>query len=170
MAGALGVALCLGLGQAAPAAAQESPITAQTVVDRAKIEDLLTRYYYNFGKASADSFSKFYTDDAELVLGPNSFKGKDGIERAYKGAGQNAPQLKSFSFNVLMTNPLIVVHGDTATARLIFTEVVIDTQGAAPHVIQQGHEFDNLVKAHGQWLIKKRQIMSAAQVPPDWTD
>ena len=82
----------------------------------------------------------------------------------------SAPALKAFSFNVSLSNPLIVVHGDTATAQLIFTEIVIDTQGAAPHVIQQGREYDNLVRQNGQWRFRKRQIMPGAQVPAGWTD
>ena len=42
-------AAALGLTLVHAAAAQEVPITAQTVVDRAQIEDLLQRYYNNFG-------------------------------------------------------------------------------------------------------------------------
>ncbi len=169
--GALALAtLAAGLMLAlAPAAgAQESTVTAQTLVDRAQIEDLLTRYYYNLGHASADSFSRFYADDAELVLGPNSYKGKAGIEGAYKAAGANSPGRGRFSFNVLLSNPLVVVHGDTATAQLIFTEVVIDKQGDAPRLLTQGREYDNLVKVGGQWRFQKRQITPGAQEPPGW--
>lgn len=162
-------ALCLLSVQAGAARAQEA-ITSQTLVDRAEITDLLTRYYYNFGGGSSESFTAFYTPDAELDLGPKSYKGAAGIAEAYKSAGQASPAAKRFSFNVLMTNPLIVVHGDRATARLIFTEVVMDTEGAPPRLLTQGHEFDNLVKTNGRWLIQRRQIMSAAAVPPGWVD
>lgn len=61
------------------------------------------------------------------------------------------------------------MHGDTATAQLIFTEVVIDTQGAAPRLLTQGREYDNLVKVNGQWRFKKRQIVPGAQIPAGWT-
>lgn len=167
--GALGLVLGLMLALAPATGAQEHPVTAQMLVDRAQIEDLLTRYYYNLGHASADSFSAFYASDAELVLGPNSYKGKDGIEGAYKAAGANAPGRKAFSFNVLLSNPLIVLHGGSATAQLIFTEIIIDTQGAAPRVLTQGREYDNLVKQNGQWRFKKRQITAGAQEPAGWT-
>ena len=166
--GALGAILGLTLALASAAAAQESPMSAETLVDRAQIEDLLTRYYYNLGHGAADSFSAFYADDAELVLGPNSYKGKDGIEGAYKAAGANAPGRKAFSFNVMLSNPLIVLHGNTATAQLIFTEIVIDLQGAPPRVLTQGREYDNLVKVDGHWRFKKRQITAGAQEPAGW--
>ena len=61
-----------------------------------------------------------------------------------------------------------MVHGDTATAQLIFTEIVIDTRGAAPRVLTQGREYDNLVRQNGQWRFKKRQIMAGAQEPAGW--
>jgi hypothetical protein len=163
-------AFVLAMAAAAPARAQ--PVSAATLVDRAQIEDLLTRYYNNFGKAGGESFGTFYTDDAEMILGKTSYKGRGAIEGAYKGlSNADIPQRKSFSFNVLMTNPLIVVHGATASARLIFTEIVVDKQGDAPRVLTQGKEFDQLVKANGQWRISKRQIVGADQgAPADWKE
>ena len=162
--GALALGLGLALAQAPSASAQ---MTAQTMVDRAEIEDLLTRYYWNFGGGS-ESFTSFYTPDAELVLGPKSYKGTAGIEGAYSSVPKDVPQRKSFSFNVLPTGILISVHGDTATAQLVFTEVVIDKQGDAPRLLTQGKEFDHLVKQKGRWLISKRQIMAANAKPDDW--
>lgn len=162
------IGLALGAGTAAPA----QRITATTLVDRAQIEDLLTRYYYNFGKAGGGSFGTFYTDDAEMALGKTRYQGRAAIEGAYKAlAGADIPQRKSFAFNILLTNPLIVVHGTTASARLIFTEIVIDKQGDAPRVLTQGKEFDQLIKTKGEWRIAKREILGADQGPPaDWKE
>jgi len=162
--GALGMALCLTLANGPVAHA----LTAPSATDRAEIEDLLSRYYWNFGNSGSESFASFYTSDAELVLGKNSFKGAAGIESAYKGVPQDAPQKKSYSFNVLMSNLLIVTHGDAATAQLVFTEVVVDKQGDPPRILVQGREFDHLAKQRGQWRIAKRQIMDAADKPADW--
>src|SRR4051812_33283997 len=100
-----------------PARAQDGGFTAQVVIDRAEIEDLLQRYYANFGKAEAENFSAFYADDAQFVLGTRTYKGKEEIAGAYKAVRTNgqSPSLGRFSFNVLMTNPVITVHGTTAT-------------------------------------------------------
>ena len=163
--GALGMALCLTLAQGPAAQAQE--MTARAAIDHAQIEDLLSRYYWNFGGGS-ESFTSFYTSDAELVLGPKTYKGTAGIESAYAGVPKDAPQRKSYSFNVLMGNPLIVVHGDTATAQLVFTEIIIDKQGDPPRILTQGREFDHLARQKGAWRISKRQIMGAADKPTDW--
>jgi hypothetical protein len=166
--GLLGAACALALVPAQPACAQAAKITAQTLIDRAEIDDLLTRYYYNLGHSSADSFAAFYADDAELILGKNSYKGKEGVEGAYKAAGAApTPQRLSFAFNILLNNPLIVVTGNTATAKIVFTEIIIDKEGDAPRILTQGREFDHLVKVKGQWRFSKRQIMGAAQAWPD---
>jgi len=162
----------LGLVLLTSMPAHGEAVTSDALLDRAQIEDLLTRYYYNFGKERRESFGNFYSDDAEMILGTTSYKGRLAIEGAYKAlANADIPQRKSFSFNILMTNTLIVVHGSTATARLIFTEVVTDKQGETPRILTQGKEFDNLVKVNGQWRIAKRQILGAeATPPPGWTE
>ncbi|MDR2216616.1 MAG: nuclear transport factor 2 family protein [Nevskiaceae bacterium] len=168
--GALGVAVCLMSGGAATAQAQE--ITAATLVDRAQIQDLITRYYYNFGREDAENFADFYATDAELILGERHYKGKEGIMSAYgRAPGQEPrPRQERFSFNVSISNPLIVVHGNTATAKMIFTEYVIEKQGDQPKVIVQGREYAHFVKEGGQWRYKVRQITPGMQEPKDWKE
>lgn len=162
-----GLALTSGSGSSSG-----QTLTASTLVDRAQIEDLLTRYYYNFGRVGGGNFGSFYTDNAEMILGSTKYTGRAAIEAAYKSLSTaDIPQRKSFAFNIQMTNPLITVHGSKATARLIFTEIVIDKQGDAPRILTQGKEFDDFVKINGEWRIAKRQIVGAEQgVPSDWKE
>ena len=168
----LGAALGLLLAQGSGAVAQETPITAQTAVDHVQIEDLLQRYYANFGKAEGDSFSSFYASDAEFVLGGKTYKGQEAIAGVYKGIGGSGanPAAGRFSFNVLMTNPVITVHGDTATAQMIFTEIVMDTATAPPRLLTQGREYDTLVKQKGHWRFSKRQVAAGTTPPAGWVN
>ncbi len=161
------MALCLALGCVGAVQAQE--ITAKTVVDRAQIQDLITRYYYNFGKEKPESFSDFYADDAELILGANHFKGKDGIAKAY-GRGGSSPVAKAYAFTVTISNPLIVVHGNSATAKLIFTEFLTQKEGDPLRVTTQGREYASFVKVNGQWRYKTRQIKGGTAPPDDWKE
>jgi hypothetical protein len=152
--------------------AQDVTFTTQMVVDRAAIDDLLERYYANFGKAEGDSFGSFYADDAEFVLGGKTYKGKDAIAGVYKGvstSGQN-PSANRFSFNVLLTNKVITVHGDKATAQMIFTEVVMDTPQGPPKFLTQGREYDNLAKIKGHWRFTKRQVVAGTKPPEGWAN
>ncbi len=167
--GVLGGAWCLALAVNPVAHAQG--ITAKTLVDRAQIQDLITHYYYNFGKESPESFSDFYADDAELILGTTHFKGKDGIAKAYAPRpGGGGPARNAYSFNVTISNPLIIVHGDTATSELIFTEFLMDKQGDAPRVTTQGREYATFVKTNGQWRYKTRQIQGGTKPPEGWKE
>jgi hypothetical protein len=166
----LGAALVLATKAAGPAGAQTGEYTAEAVADRAQIEDLLTRYYNNFGGGVEDKIGEFYAPDGEMILGPNSYKGIEAIKGAYAAVPADAPQRKSFALNILINNMLVSVNGDNATARLVFTETITDKQGDAPRILTQGREFDHLVKRNGRWLIAKRQIMGANGVPEGWVD
>jgi ketosteroid isomerase-like protein len=169
--GALGLAWCLALVSVPAARAQG--MTAKALIDRAQIQDLITRYYYNFGNPNAESFSDFYADDAELILGTTHYKGKDGIAKAYGRAGRSGgsgPPPRPYSFNVTISNPLIVVHGNTATSQLIFTEFLIQKQGDALRVTTQGREYATFVKVNGQWRYKIRQIKGGTEPPEGWKE
>jgi hypothetical protein len=169
--GALAVAGCLLLASTPSARAQD--VTAKTLLDRAQIQDLITRYYYNFGKENPENFSDFYADDAELILGTTHFKGKDGIAKAYaprSAAAGSGPPPKAYSFNVTINNPLILVHGDAATSQLIFTEYRIEKQGDPLRVTTQGREYATFIKVHGQWRYKTRQIKGGTEPPDGWKE
>ena len=170
MLGALSV-VCLALTIGADAGAEE--VNAKTLVDRLQIQDLITRYYNNFGRENAENFADFYAEDAELILGERHFKGRNGIMEAYGRAPGQAPRPPPpprFSFIVAVDNPLIVVHGSTATAQLVFTEYVIEKQGDQVKVITQGKEYSNFVKVAGHWRYKTRLIKSGTELPEGWKE
>jgi hypothetical protein len=167
---AFGAPLALAILAAAPAGAQGNEYTAQALADRAEIEDLLTRYYSHFGGGIGSRVGEFYAPNGEMILGERSYKGIDAIREAYAAIPSNAPQRSSFALNILISNMLVNVQRDTATARFVFTETVIDKEGDAPRMLIQGREFDHLVKRDGRWLISKRQIMGPKGVPEGWAD
>jgi hypothetical protein len=169
--GVLGVA-CLALTISPGARAEE--VNAATLVDRLQIQDLITRYYNNFGRQNAESFADFYADDAELILGERHFTGRNGILEAYGRAPGQAPRPPPpprYSFIVAVDNALIVVHGDnTATAQLVYTEYVIEKQGDPVQVITQGKEYSTFVKVDGRWRYKTRLIRGGTELPEGWKE
>jgi hypothetical protein len=164
---------CFALAISTVARAEE--VTAETLVDRLQIQDLITRYYNNFGRENAENFADFYAEDAELILGDRHFKGRDGIMQAYGRAPGQAPRPPPpprYSFIVAVDNPLIVVHGGTgtATAQLVYTEYVIEKQGDPVKVITQGKEYSTFVKVAGHWRYKTRQIRGGTELPEGWKE
>src|SRR6201996_8172663 len=85
----MAVACCIALLPGRAAWAQD--VSARTLIDRAQIQDLITHYYYNFGREKPETFSDFYADDAELILGTTHFAGKEGIAKAYAPSNANSP-------------------------------------------------------------------------------
>ena len=166
----LALAVALVLSPTTGAVALGTPPTAQELADKAAIEALITSYYNNFGGAVESRIAEYYAEDGEMVLGQNHYRGIDAIKGAYAAVPADAPQRRSFALNILISNMLITVHGDTATARLVFTETMIDKQGDPPRVFTQGREFDTLVKRNGRWFFLSRQIVGANVVPEGWQD
>jgi len=166
----LAVGLGVALAPATGALAQVAPTMAQSLADRAAIEDLLTRYYNNFGGGVESKIGDFYAEDGEMILGPNHYKGIAAIKGAYAAVPASAPQRSAYALNILISNMLVTVHGETATARLVFTETITEKQGEAPKILTQGREFDHLVKRGERWLIASRQIMGAKGEPEGWQD
>jgi len=184
-AAALGLC-CIALASA-PAARAEDKMTAQSLIDRQLILDQITRYYYNFGKVDRQSEPSFYAEDGELILGTRHYKGREGIAQAYNRAptppasgaasaagaapaAAAAPPRERTAFNVTIENPLIVVHGDTATSQVIFTEYRQEKVGDPMKMTTQGKEYATWVKVNGQWLYKTRQIASGSNPPEGWKE
>ena len=67
---------------------------------------------------------------------------------------------------MLMNNPRIEIHGDAATADVVWTGLVTPTPKDQPHLAEQGKEHDDLVKVKGEWMIKKRIITSTGGLAP----
>jgi len=183
-AAALGL-FCIALASA-PAARAEDRMTAQSLIDRQLIQDQITRYYYNFGKVDRQSEESFYAEDGELILGTRHYKGKEGIKQAYNRAPAAPPAgaapaaaaapavaaapRERTAFNVAIENPLIIVHGDTATSQVIFTEYRQEKLGDPMKMTTQGKEYATWVKVNGQWLYKTRQIASGSNPPEGWKE
>ena len=171
----------------APAVHAQDKMTAQSLIDRQLILDQITRYYYNFGKVERQSEEGFYAEDGELILGTRHYKGREGIKQAYNRtpaappagatpaagaapAAPAAPPRERTAFNVTIDNPLIIVHGDTATSQVIFTEYRQEKAGDPMKMTTQGKEYATWVKVNGQWLYKTRQIASGSNPPEGWKE
>jgi hypothetical protein len=69
-----------------------------------------------------------------------------------------------------MTNPVIDVNGDAATATLLWTGILNTRVEAPPQFVEQGREYDKLVKRNGQWLIAKRVVIADSGLPDQFKD
>jgi len=141
------------------ALAQQRSTTLSALIDRAQIEDMLVEYYEGLS-AGSTHLDSYYTDDAALDVNGIVKQGKRPIDDLYK----TIPKSKG-TVHVLLTNPKIVVDGNSATADVIWTEVYSETHGAVPQILEQGREHDELVKRSGRWYLKKRVVTNDGGLP-----
>jgi len=137
------------------------------MADRIAIEDMVTRYYGNFGKTdAADDFGEFYTEDAVFDVNGIVSTGREAIEAFYTDTGddEEAPAQLG-TFHMMISNPIIDVKGDTATAQFMWTGVMNTGIQERPQLFEQGREYDLLVKQDGQWRIKKRVVIADSGLP-----
>ena len=154
----------LALCAAGPVLADDHESMLTKLMDRAQIEDMLVAYYGQLGAGRSD-FGSFYVADGVLDVNGLVAQGQQPIEDLYKKIGEGSPQPKG-TFRMLLTNPRIVVNGNSATADVIWTGVISETVKAAPRFVEQGREHDELVKRNGHWYFKLRVITSDGGLPP----
>jgi hypothetical protein len=172
------MALCAITLAGAGVVRADDKITAQSLIDRQMIQDQITRYYYNFGLAEKKPEESFYAEDGALILGTRRFEGKEGIASAYNrppaaataaDAAPAAPR-ERIPFNMTVDNVLIVVHGNTATSQVIFTEYRPEKKGDPMKMTVQGKEFATWTKVKGRWLYKTRQVVGGTEPPAGWKE
>jgi ketosteroid isomerase-like protein len=149
-----------------PLSAQQ--VTMETLLDRIQIEDLMTRYYYDLSRSNAHELSEYFTEDALLDVDGTIAKGRAEIAKLYQSPAPDAKQpapAPGRRMHMLLTNPIVIIKGSTATAHVIWTGVMNEGIGKLPQVVEQGREDTELVKQNGKWLIKRRYITADGRMP-----
>ena len=147
---------------------EDRPVTQKTLLDRIQIEDFLTRYYYDLSVGKAHELAEYFTEDAVLDVDGTIATGHKEIARLYQrpeGAESPAAKAQYRRGNMLLTNPIINVEGNLATAHLIWTGVINEGVGKTPSLYEQGREYTELRKVKGKWLISRRFISSDSGLP-----
>lgn len=145
---------------------QAPDAATQALLDRVAVEDFITDYYEHFGGTANEDFAKYYTEDAVFDVNGLVYTGHAEIVKLYDDLDQepdNASQ--GGTFHMLLSNPVVKVDGDQATVKVFWTGVINETIDAPPRLVEQGREYDLLVKRDGKWLIKKRVVVADSGLP-----
>jgi hypothetical protein len=149
-------------------AAQQSA-ELQMVFDRIAIEEVFVRYYSGMGSGDPEGFGGFFADGAELDVNGIVCRNREEIAALYRDVAADKPNLTG-TFRMLLTNLFIAVDGDTATAQMLWTQTLNDTLKGPPRLIEQGREFDWLVKQDGRWRISRRVVIADSGLPDIFDD
>jgi uncharacterized protein (TIGR02246 family) len=153
---------------AATAAAQSSTDRSlaqrlQVFEDKAEIEALLLDYGRHLDNRDFAAYGKLFTKDGEWVGGFGTVTGGPAGIQAFmeKAMGTQPNRAKNYH---LLSNFVITVNGDTATAWSRWAFVVPGQQGGAA-ISQAGRYDDTLVREDGRWRIKKRTASNDTGAP-----
>ena len=150
--------------------------------DRAEIEDLQGRYLFALDWQNPELYASTFTDDGVLVWAGGTVTGRKAIvdemrearnvdERAAAGTAPLRPARRQH----FVTNLVLRIEGDRATARAFWFEFNNDMRDRRPYLGAYGHYEDELRRVDGRWLFARKQIfneqrdnMAASGVNPAW--
>lgn len=150
------VVLCVSNSACQQAPAPDPRIGA--IADRLAIDQLVAGDYPRALDARDwNAYVANFTDDGELVLGPQTAKGKDGMKGMLSGLPAEPHVIH------VISNLSYAINGDSATGGAYWQDIGI---GDSPHgVLAAGHYLDSLRKINGAWKFTKREIVIQAQEP-----
>lgn len=135
--------------------------------DRAEIEDLQGRYLFALDWQDPELYASTFTEDGVLVWAGGTVNGRAAIvkemqqarEADAKANAATAP-LPAFKRRHYVSNLVLRVEGDQATARAFWFEFNNDGADRKPYVGAYGHYEDELRREDGRWLFTRRQIFN----------
>jgi hypothetical protein len=118
--------------------------------DLEEIRQLFVDYGYLLDLGDYAAYAQLFAEEGELLLGPlGRAKGRRQIETMMARIG-GAGSLH------LITSPIVTLDRDQAVARVMWTVMHRDEDGA-PFVGMVGHHEDELVREAGRWRFRRRR-------------
>ena len=145
--------------------AQEAAL--QALIDRKTIEEMCIDYFS--GGIRNKGFEHFFADSFELDINGIVVTGFDETRALYQRVVADKPRLTGV-FRMILSNFLIEIDGDKATAQFLWTQTLNESIKGPPRFIEQGREFDRLKKINGQWKITKRVVIADSGLPDLFDD
>jgi uncharacterized protein (TIGR02246 family) len=130
--------------------------------DKAEIEQLLLDYGRHLDARDFGAYGALFAADGEWVGGFGKVAGPGNIKAFMEKAMPGANTAKNYH---LLSNFVISVTGDTATAWSRWAFVVPGQQGGAL-ISQAGRYDDTLVRENGRWRFKRRTASNDTGAPP----
>jgi hypothetical protein len=139
----------------------------QVLEDREAIRHLLERYIEFNETRDYRGYSRLFASNGEIRLRRGSATGPENIYQFMQsnfGAPLAANSMLRNAAHVL-SNVIIEVDGDTATARSRWALLSPSKEDGSPRVAQSGFYNDKLVREKGEWKFLQRIVTPGIPVP-----
>jgi SnoaL-like protein len=127
--------------------------------DLEEIRSLLIAYGRTLDDRDLGAYSRLFAEEGEWHGGLGSAKSPTGIRDMLEKALGGVPSGEYKGAFHLMSNMVINIDGDTATAWSRWTWFVPDA-GGAPTAARAGHYDDSLIRESGHWRFLRRQAIT----------
>ena len=154
---------------AAASGAEDAQSALQKLVDRAEIQELVTRYVTALDTLDADAYEGVFTEDGEYDVTGNVYRGRVAIRKIVTdlqasrarndAAGTPSPRL----YHVMSNSSIEILDASNARHQSYAQTVRLADNGQFVAGFRGRYE-DLLVKVDGRWLIKSRKLVSF--IPP----
>lgn len=154
---------------AAASGAEDAQSALQKLVDRAEIQELVTRYVTALDTLDADAYEGVFTEDGEYDVTGNVYRGRVAIRKIVTdlqasrarndAAGTPSPRL----YHVMSNSSIEILDASNARHQSYAQTVRLADNGQFVAGFMGRYE-DLLVKVDGRWLIKSRKLVSF--IPP----
>jgi len=146
---------------AQPSAADYAALKAQVqeVQDRLEIQQLLVEYGHLLDTHDLVGYSNLFAQEGEWIGGFGRAKGPKAILAMMNKYIGTAPfDIRNVKGFHLLTNMIVNVHGDRATAwsRIVY---MVRNKDDKPSPAMGGHYDDTLIKEDGHWKFLQRVVM-----------
>ena len=127
--------------------------TIQWVVDLEEIKILMAKYCHGIDQKNEETFLSIWSDDAGYLLPRGEGHGIDGVRDLVRKVWREVPQCHHH-----ITNPVIEIHGDTATAATDVFYFRLTADGT--RVLLSGRYGFDFVRRDGVWQTKRLEFAS----------
>jgi uncharacterized protein (TIGR02246 family) len=162
------LASILALVLAAPAAAADDS-AVQELLDRAEIQELVTRYVTGLDTLDADLYAGVFAEDAVFELpGGVVHRGRAAIRKIVTDlqgsrARNQAAGTPTANLYHVMANTSIEIVDETNARHRSYAQTVRAAEGGQFIVGFMGRYEDELVKRDGRWYVQHRKLVSFVQ-------
>lgn len=146
------------LAGAPAAAAPGDPVSAAAeLVEREAIRDVLLEYGRAFDERRLEDYANLFAENGEWVGGPTVARGPAQVLEMVRRTVAEIPTAPGARNFHVMTNMMVDVDGDTATAWSRYTFYMPGPDGQ-PDPVVTGVYDDRLVKVGGKWKFLRREL------------
>ena len=135
----------------------------QRIEDRAEIERLLMEYGRSLDNRDFAKYSRLFASNGEWSGSLGTYRGPAAIQAAMEKSFASAADIPKGTNYHLLTNAIIDIDGDRATAESKWAFVTLEEK-KPPLMAFAGRYEDSLVREKGEWKFLRRVAKAAREV------